>query len=82
MSETKRSHWQAVPCGELAPGWEKVPAAAVYFHPATGRILVAGSPDPEPPNEEGHSCDEMGCSSVGAHNLLWAVVTSPEDLKP
>lgn len=65
---TKHQHWQAVPCGELVPGWEKVPAAAVYFHPATGRVLITGSPNSEAPDGKSHSCDELGCSSVGKRN--------------
>lgn len=76
-------HWNPEGRGRMLPeGWERVPSSEVFLHRPSGRVLVGGKPHEEPPNGEGHSCDEMGCASIGSHNLIWARLESPEDLKP
>lgn len=61
---------------KLPEGWEQMPVTAAYCKPGTGEVILCGYPDSE--GGELHSCDEMGCGSVGLHVLARCQLTSPD----
>ncbi len=78
-------HYEPEFVDRLPPGFERVPAAEVVVNPATGMLVVFGAPldteEPPPDSDRWHSCDEMGCGSLGPHVLLVAQVTRPHDFR-
>ena len=63
-------------------GMHRLVDAEVWFDAKAGRVAVIGVPVEfrDESDERAHNCDEMGCASVGGHNLIWAAVTRPFSL--
>lgn len=63
----------------VPPGYRRIPVEA---YTDGHRLVVLGSPydvhDDSGEDESWHSCDEMGCGSVGPHVLASVVVRPPE----
>lgn len=83
MSEQRQHVYNAHPVDRMPEGYEGVDVEMVCCHPETGHVVIFGRPFTAESNVEldaAHSCDEMGCGSVGSHVLMTCTISRPWSL--